>query len=559
MDRRDFMKIITAAGAAALLDPTDVLVRRTIAAPGYFSLHQFIEAHPEAVFIRHTNVAVKTDSEAKKQEGIEFAGEIFTLRDTPGIPLSRMLAIKPNLTCTSRSAKTEAGMGIITDSDFVEGMIEGMKETGLSQDNMYMREGNWLGDSYCPNECSISPYIQVAERTGVHMVDFPTGRTITQLRLNTLEEETEVIWKDCPEGIVSSRIGYVAPFNHSDSWLLNIAKFKCHGMGMTLCAKNLQGMCIHPHIHFCEGVARTKQYPDNVFQDFQPDLEERLEELHTQHLAGGIPRWDRNLAAKDWNSGYGMETWAQRTCDSLSVTDIGLNIIEGIYGRNGNAFLKGPGPGGKAEDFMTNILIFGKNPFKVDIIGHWLGGHEPGNFGLFHIAQDRGMCSTVNPMAIPVYLWEDGVPMLASLDDFERTPLVTPYLRRDYDGQREDEYHLVDEPFYYGPVNAVESTSERETNRRVHENEPEAFILGQNFPNPFNGSTIIEYRLFKSGYVTLDIYDSRGQRIDVLVSGWQGKGTHMASWNPGDRSSGIYFYRFRADEVDKIGKMIIAK
>jgi hypothetical protein len=208
---------------------------------------------------------------------------------------------------------------------------------------------------------------------------------------------------------------------------------------------------------------------------------------------------------------------------------------------------------------MTNILIFGKNPFLVDIIGHWLGGHEPGNFGLFHIAQDRGMCNTVNPMAIPVYLWEDGVPRLASLDDFERTPLVTPYLRRDYDGQREEEYHLVDEPFYYGPATAVESTSERETNRRVNEDEPEAFVLGQNFPNPFNGSTIIEYRLFKSGYVTLEVYDSRGRRIDVLVSGWQGKGTHMASWNPGDRASGIYFYRFRADEVDKIGKMIIAK
>jgi len=555
VDRREFIKTIAAAGAATLLDPIDVIVRRVMAAPPYFGLHQFIEAHPEAVFIKHTGVAVKTDSEAKKQEGLEFATEIFTLRDTPGIPLSHMIAIKPNLTCTSGSAKTEDGMGIITDSDFVEGVIEGMKEAGLPEDGIYMREGNWLGDSYCPNECSISPYIGMAERTGAHLVDFPTGRKITQLTLNTLEEGSEVVWKDYPEGVVFRRIGYVAPFNHPDSWLLNIAKFKCHGMGMTLCAKNLQGMCVHPHVHFCEGVAATKSYPDHIFKDFQPDLQEHVDELYAQHLNAEIPRWDK----PGGNGGYWMEAWAQRTCDSLSVTNTGLNVIEGIYGRNGNAFLRGPGPGGKAEDFMTNVLIFGKNPFRVDIIGHWLGGHEPGNFGLFHIAKERGLCSTINPMAIPVYLWEDGVPKLTPLEDFERTPLVTYYLQRDYDGQREPYWHLVDEPFIYGPSTSVEFAYERESKTRIREEKPEACILGQNFPNPFNGSTVIQYKLLNGGYVTLEVYNARGQLVDILVNGWQGKGTHMASWNAGERASGVYFYRFSTDGFQKIGKMIVAR
>jgi hypothetical protein len=318
-------------------------------------------------------------------------------------------------------------------------------------------------------------------------------------------------------------------------------------------------MCVHPHIHFCEGVTRTKQHPDHIFKDFQPDLEERVEELHARHLEAGIPRWDRNLAARDWNSGYGMEMWAQRTCDSLSVTNTGLNIIEGIYGRNGNAFLKGPGPGGKAEDFMTNVLIFGKNPFRVDTIGHWLGGHEPGNFGLFHIAKERGLCSTINPMAIPVYLWEDGVPRLTPLEDFERTPLVTYYLQRDYDGQREQYWHLVDEPFIYGPSTSVEFAYEGKSKTRIREERPEAYILGQNFPNPFNGSTIIEYKLLNGGYVTLEIYNARGQLIDILANGWQGKGTHMASWNAGDRTSGVYFYRFSTNGFEKIGKMIVAR
>jgi hypothetical protein len=296
-----------------------------------------------------------------------------------------------------------------------------------------------------------------------------------------------------------------------------------------------------------------------VFKDFQPDLEEHIEELHNQHLEAGVPRWDRHLGARDWNSGYGMEMWAQRTCDSLSVTNTGLNIIEGIYGRNGNAFMNGPGPGGRAEDFMTNVLIFGKNPFRVDIIGHWLGGHEPGNFGLFHIAKDRGLCSTINPVAIPVYLWENGIPRLTPLEDFERTPLVTYYLQRDYGGQNEPYWHLVNEPFNYGPVTAVESTSERRSKPYTPEKKLEARVLGQNFPNPFNGSTIIEYRLPKSGHVTLEIYDFRGQRIDVLVNGWQGQGVNMVSWNAGNRASGIYFYRFRTDGIDEVRKMVIAR
>ena len=80
MHRREFIKTIAAAGAMTLVDPRNPLAGRTIASSGYFGLHQFIETHPNAVFIKRTNVAYKTDSGAKKQEGFELAGEIFTRR-----------------------------------------------------------------------------------------------------------------------------------------------------------------------------------------------------------------------------------------------------------------------------------------------------------------------------------------------------------------------------------------------------------------------------------------------------------------------------------------------
>jgi len=549
MNRREFLKAIVAMGASASIFDS-IVINRAIAAPQYFGLHPFIESHPEAVFIRRTNVLAKTDSESKKLEGNVLAKVIFTLRDTPGIPISDKIAVKPNLTCTGGKANTADNMGIITDPYFTEGVLESMINMGLPEDNIYIREGNWLGDSYCPAEYAVSPYKDISEKLGVHLADFPTGRKITQLDMKSMEEGLEVIWKDCADGIVFRRIGYVAPFNDPDSWLLNIAKFKTHGMGMTLCAKNAQGMCIHPHIHFCAGINSS------IINDFQPNTEEHIEDLHALHLSEGIPRWDR--PGRDWNSGYGMEMWAQRTCDSLSVTNTGLCMIEGIYGRNGNAFFEGPGPGGTAEDFMTNVIIFGKNPFKVDVIGHWLGGHEPGNFGLFHIAKERKLTDTFNPASIPVYLWENGTPTLTPLTELERFPLLTYYLQKNYGGLDEPKYHLVDEPYDYGVANAVDSAYDKKSETQ-NIRKPDAKIIGQNFPNPFNGFTVIEYQLPKDGYVTLEIYDLSGRLIDVLVKGWQSKGAHAAHWNPGDRVSGIYFYLFRSDGIEKIGKMILAR
>ena len=549
MDRREFLKVAGVGAAGLALRPAQVFAGR-MANASFFGLHPFIEAHPEAVFIKKTHVSFKTSAEEKKNEGVALVNDIFTLQDTAGVPLSHKLAIKPNLTCTGDV--NEETMGIITDTDFVEGTVEGLKTLGVPVDNIYMREGNWLGDAYCPGERDKSPYVAMGERTEAHLTDFDSGRQAHELSLRTLEEGTEVTWVDCPDGVVFSRIGYVAPFNQPDAWLLNIAKFKAHGMGVTLCAKNQQGMLISPHLHFCEGVRSTKGHPPHVFQDFQPDLEEHVEELHAQHLAEGVPRWDRGPGSKSWNSGYGMEMWGQRTVDSLSVTDVGLAMIEGIYGRNGNGFAKGPGPGGKAQDFMTNVLMFGKNPILVDIIGHWLGGHEPGNFGLFHIARDRGLSKVLNPKAIPVYLWDDDGPQLTPLEELERYPLVTYYLQRDYAGQTEPLYHLVDEPYDYGPLpTAVEPSRE--------EAAPDAYVLGQNYPNPFNASTVIEYRMPREGYARLEVYNEGGQLVDVLVDGWRSKGVHMASWDSGKRATGAYFYRFSTDGFRRTRKMALVR
>ncbi|MBM3235006.1 hypothetical protein FJZ31_01775 [Candidatus Poribacteria bacterium] len=52
MDRRKFLKVVGATSAVTLIDPVNIFVREALAAPKFFGLHPFIEAHPEAVFIR---------------------------------------------------------------------------------------------------------------------------------------------------------------------------------------------------------------------------------------------------------------------------------------------------------------------------------------------------------------------------------------------------------------------------------------------------------------------------------------------------------------------------
>lgn len=85
------------------------------------------------------------------------------------------------------------------------------------------------------------------------------------------------------------------------------------------------------------------------------------------------------------------------------------------------------------------------------------------------------------------------------------------------------------------------------------------FYVGQNFPNPFNGTTSISYDLPKRTKVLITIYDILGRSIETLIDTEQQEGIHTIRWNSGNASSGIYFYRLAADQFVQCGKMILQK
>jgi hypothetical protein len=69
------------------------------------------------------------------------------------------------------------------------------------------------------------------------------------------------------------------------------------------------------------------------------------------------------------------------------------------------------------------------------------------------------------------------------------------------------------------------------------------FELRQNYPNPLNPETAIDYSLPRSGYVTLKIFTLRGEEVATLVSEELPAGRHTLKWNAKGLPSGMYFFR----------------
>jgi len=118
--------------------------------------------------------------------------------------------------------------------------------------------------------------------------------------------------------------------------------------------------------------------------------------------------------------------------------------------------------------------------------------------------------------------------------------------------------HVVDtkgnwsvEPKPPGPIEVIVNSSivtEVET--------PTRFSLNQNFPNPFNLSTVIRYSLPYRCLVRLEIFNTLGQRIQELVNSEQNAGYQEVTWHA-NVSSGIYFYRIVVISIDNPSEQFV--
>ncbi|MBT5956156.1 MAG: T9SS type A sorting domain-containing protein [Candidatus Marinimicrobia bacterium] len=85
-------------------------------------------------------------------------------------------------------------------------------------------------------------------------------------------------------------------------------------------------------------------------------------------------------------------------------------------------------------------------------------------------------------------------------------------------------------------------------------------MLDDNFPNPFNPSTLINFQLGQLSSISLKIYDLRGHLIETLLDdGIRTAGLYEYTFNGSQLASGIYFYELRVDGSRVNKKMLLIK
>lgn len=93
----------------------------------------------------------------------------------------------------------------------------------------------------------------------------------------------------------------------------------------------------------------------------------------------------------------------------------------------------------------------------------------------------------------------------------------------------------------------------------VEVNAPLDFSLEQNFPNPFNPSTTINYSIAEASLVKIAVYNLLGQEVALIVNEFKGAGQYSVQFDASFLTSGAYFYTIETPQFKQTRKMLLAK
>ncbi len=94
---------------------------------------------------------------------------------------------------------------------------------------------------------------------------------------------------------------------------------------------------------------------------------------------------------------------------------------------------------------------------------------------------------------------------------------------------------------------------------RVVGGNPQSYVLGQNFPNPFNPSTTIAFSVPVRSFVSIVVCDILGREVATLVNSEKSEGSYSVRFDASHLPSGMYFYTLRAGDMSQTKKLVLLK
>lgn len=264
--------------------------------------------------------------------------------------------------------------------------------------------------------------------------------------------------------------------------------------------------------------------------------------LWTRQLSSARIRTSAAVADFDYNGT--METVFNTLDGFISVLDHEGNDLPGWPQQVGEGFYSSPITVDVTGDGVPEIIM----------------GSNSGELFAFHI--DGTMA---DDFPVPLSSQAQGTPTIADMDGDgwleiilgtdEDLSIVTSKTGAPVGYKWSTARANLQRTGYYNPL-----LTSRDTEVEV----PSSLTLYQNFPNPFNASTTIEFGVPHQSQVRLRIYDALGHEVTQLVSGSLAEGSYSVMWDGMNDhgnlvETGIYFAKLDVADDSKVVKMILMK
>jgi hypothetical protein len=262
----------------------------------------------------------------------------------------------------------------------------------------------------------------------------------------------------------------------------------------------------------------------------------------------------------------GFENWSGGEADgwaSSNAPPVYTNVTQSATAHSGNSAVKGEvvslytvpmsatiqsGPGGHGFAYaarpasVTGWYQFsatGNDRFGVNVA--LFKGGEGGTLVALAASADPTLHASYTQFDVPFVYYTPDIPDLCIMQFSVALPFQESAVHV-------GSYFLIDDLALSGTTEVAEAGAL-----------PAAFRLDQNFPNPFNPSTMISYQLPVAGNVRLTVYDLMGKEVATLVNERKEAGRYQVTFNAVGVASGIYLCRIQAGGFVQTTKMTLVR